>query len=427
MLNGERTVACRAEWNDLTTAIAPSGIQIYEMDCNTNEYKKACGKEGVKAYPFAVGASVESMGKRSVDAFRYFALKAMSATSIKPIANKYELRHAAKEDEVFVLFLHAQDTKKDDMDVALGAAKSRMGSSPVYSSTSPDFFSLFSVPHDQPTFISFKDHSTEPYDTFALPLSTPSHPLPIRKRLDMTRVWLRAAKLPTVSKLNAATFNDLLPTDGNPPLVGLAILSKKGLSNDFDATLRSFERVAKGWAERRRSLPAEKKGRDVLWAWVDGDKWVGWARSMYDVKMGAKDRPRLVVTDPKAPNYWSSTLAGKPLGVDSSAVYELIERGIYTGRAKANLSRQFLECFAFMRRCLFLTGKPRQVSAPQSTVDHFTLFYNWLTSHPLLAFLAVAASWVVIWQLLKKAITPPPVLTVPGPARGWSANGPKRE
>ncbi|BGO98873.1 hypothetical protein NBRC10513v2_003271 [Rhodotorula toruloides] len=367
------------------------------------------------------------MGKRSVDAFRYFALKAMSATSIKPIANKYELRHAAKEDEVFVLFLHAQDTKKDDMDVALGAAKSRMGSSPVYSSTSPDFFSLFSVPHDQPTFISFKDHSTEPYDTFALPLSTPSHPLPIRKRLDMTRVWLRAAKLPTVSKLNAATFNDLLPTDGNPPLVGLAILSKKGLSNDFDATLRSFERVAKGWAERRRSLPAEKKGRDVLWAWVDGDKWVGWARSMYDVKMGAKDRPRLVVTDPKAPNYWSSTLAGKPLGVDSSAVYELIERGIYTGRAKANLSRQFLECFAFMRRCLFLTGKPRQVSAPQSTVDHFTLFYNWLTSHPLLAFLAVAASWVVIWQLLKKAITPPPVLTVPGPARGWSANGPKRE
>ncbi|EGU13003.1 Proteophosphoglycan ppg4 [Rhodotorula toruloides ATCC 204091] len=401
------------KWKDLAAAVAPSGIRIYEMDCDANENKKACRKEGVKAYPtlqfYNKGASVEYMGKRSVDAFRDFALKAMSATSIKPIANEYELRHAAKEDEVFVLFLHGQDTKKDDMDVALGAAKSLMGSSPVYSSTSPDLFSLFSVPHDQPTFISFKDHSTEPYDTFALPLSTPSHPLPIRKRLDMTRFWLRAAKLPTVSELNAATFNDLLPTDGNPPLVGLAVLSKKGLGDDFDATLRSFERVAKGWAERRRSLSAEKKGRDVLWAWVDGDKWAGWARSMYDVKMGAKDGPRLVVTDPKALNYWSTTLAGEPLGVDSSAVYELIERGIYTGRTKANSSRQFLERFAF------------------STVDRFTSFYNWSTSHPLLAFLAVAASWIVIWQLLKKAITPPPVPSVPGPARGWSANGPKRD
>lgn len=51
----------------------------------------------------------------------------------------------------------------------------------------------------------------------------------------------------------------------------------------------------------------------------------------------------------QALNYWSTTLAGEPLGVDSSAVYELIERGIYTGRAKANSSRQFLERFAFVR------------------------------------------------------------------------------
>ncbi|BGP24113.1 hypothetical protein JCM10295v2_003015 [Rhodotorula toruloides] len=401
------------KWKDLAAAVAPSGIRIYEMDCDANENKKACRKEGVKAYPtlqfYNKGASVEYAGKRSVDAFRDFALKAMSATSIKPIANQYELRHAAEEDEVFVLLLHSPETKKEDMDVALGAAKSLMGSSPVYSSTSPDLFSLFSVPHDQPTFISFKDHSTDPYDTFTVPLSTASHALPIRKRLDLTRFWLRAAKLPTVSELNAATFNDLLPTDGNPPLVGLAVLSKKALGDDFDATLRSFERVAKGWTERRRSLPADKKGRDVLWAWVDGDKWAGWARSMFDVKMGAKDGPRLVVTDPKALNYWSTTLAGEPLGIDSSAVYELIERGIYTSRAKAQSSRQFLERFAF------------------STVDRFTSFYNWSTSHPLLAFLAVAASWVVIWQLLKKAITPPPIPSVPGPARGWSADGPKRE
>ncbi|BGO91043.1 hypothetical protein NBRC10512_000174 [Rhodotorula toruloides] len=105
------------KWKDLTAAVAPSGIRIYEMDCDANENKKACRKEGVKAYPtlqfYNKGASVEYMGKRSVDAFRDFALKAMSATSIKPIANEYELRRAAKEDKVFVLFLHASDTKKN--------------------------------------------------------------------------------------------------------------------------------------------------------------------------------------------------------------------------------------------------------------------------------------------------------------------------
>lgn len=45
------TSLVRAEWKDLAAAVAPSGIRIYEMDCDANENKKACKKEGVKAYP----------------------------------------------------------------------------------------------------------------------------------------------------------------------------------------------------------------------------------------------------------------------------------------------------------------------------------------------------------------------------------------
>lgn len=93
-----------------------------------------------------------------------------------------------------------------------------------------------------------------------------------------------------------------------PPLVGLAILSRKGLGdlNDFESAKSAFEQVARGWVERRKMQGEEGTGRDVIWAWVDGDRWAGWARTMFDVKEGAKDGPKVVIADPKVRSYASS-------------------------------------------------------------------------------------------------------------------------
>lgn len=197
-------------------------------------------------------------------------------------------------------------------DIALGAAKTLMGTSPVYSTSAPALFQLYSIPSDQLTFLTFKAHSRDPYDVFAVPHS--SRGATPRQRLEATRHWLRSAKVPLVSELTAATFGELMPSEKSatgpggkpllPPLVGLAVLSRRGLGAEaLERAKEVVKQMAESWVEKRRVNKAKGVGgeeeRDVLWAWVDGDKWAGWARSMYDVKLGARDGPKVVIADPK--------------------------------------------------------------------------------------------------------------------------------
>lgn len=79
-------------------------MHVYEVDCDDSSNKRICRNEGVKAYPtlmlcvsfflfllsdsnltlsisrsYNKGASVEYTGRRTVDAMKEFALKAMAA------------------------------------------------------------------------------------------------------------------------------------------------------------------------------------------------------------------------------------------------------------------------------------------------------------------------------------------------------------
>ncbi|GAA5837555.1 hypothetical protein JCM11251_002012 [Rhodosporidiobolus azoricus] len=413
---------CKAlapRWKDLAETLS-TAVHVYEMDCDAAENKKVCHGEKVQAYPTLIfynkGASVEYHGKRDVESMKQFALKAMASTTIKPLANQGELEHAISLDPVSILFLHPTSASKDDIALAQSAAKSLLGSTaPVYSSTNSALYTFFSLPADQPTFLTFKDGSLSPVSTFAVPSSlTGQSP---QLRLAKTKQYLRTAKLPTVSELNGATYSDLMPpasalvdvATNPPPLVGLAVLSRKGLGPDgFKNALSLFEGVAKGWGERRRmdgAADGDKK-REVLWAWVDGDKWAGWARTMFDVKEGAKKGPRVVIADPKDLTYYATTLANEPLELTSSAVYELIEQGIFTGKATASSSRNAFERFG------------------ASVVAFFTAIWLTASSHPILTGLTVAASWYLLWKLLKKAFSSDGGV----PGGGYQpVRGPKRE
>ncbi|GAA5845066.1 hypothetical protein JCM9279_005423 [Rhodotorula babjevae] len=397
------------KWKELAEVLAPAGVHVYEIDCDAAENKRACRTQGVQGYPtlkfYNKGASAEYLGKRDVKSLEAFALKAKAATTVKTLMSEHELKRAVKDDEVVVLFLHSSDTKQTDVDAGHAAAKSLMGSSPVYTSSSPELLALFSVPSGQATFVTLKDHSLAPSSTFALP-----HAGSTTKRVALARSWLRSAKLPTVTELTSTTFADLMPTDGEPPLVGLAVLSRKGLGDDgLEHKKDEVKALARGWAQRRRTASTEE--RDVLWAWVDGDKWAGWARTMYDVKMGGKDAPALVIADPKALNYWPEALSGSPLALDDpNQVYQLVEEGIHTSRAKPHSSRQFLDRFAV------------------SVVDGFTAVYEWCWAHPVLFLVALVASWIGTWRVLKRAFASPGYVAIPNGgvgARGGA--GPKRE
>lgn len=279
------------------------------------------------------GASVEYHGQRTVEAMKEFALKAMAAcvsllllfvcriltrcpdlsTTVTAVESEVDLKRSIADEPVVILFLHSPSTSTDSTSLAHSAAKSLLGAQATYlSSSSPEIFDLFSIaPSAPPTFLTFKDHSPTPYSSFVLPSIDAGSP---KHRLALTKQYLRTAKLPIVSELNGATYTDMMPPSSDlvgstpPPLVGLVVLSRKGLGDapDFEIAKSAFEQVAKGWVERRRMNGKSGEGvedgenkRDVVWAWVDGDKWKGWARSMFDVKDGAKDGPKVVIVDPK--------------------------------------------------------------------------------------------------------------------------------
>lgn len=63
------------------------------------------------------------------------------------------------------------------------------------------------------------------------------------------------------------------------------------MGEGFEEAKKEVERLARGWGGRKG------EGREVVWAWVDGDKWAGWAKGMYGVKGGKE--VVWVVADPK--------------------------------------------------------------------------------------------------------------------------------
>ena len=91
-----------------------------------------------------------------------------------------------------------------------------------------------------------------------------------------------------------------MPSTGSPPLVAVAIMSRTGLPGDakWEEAQERARKLAKGWIAKRQATPGAHKTRDVIWTWIEGDKWAGWARSMYDVKRGAVDGPKLILSDP---------------------------------------------------------------------------------------------------------------------------------
>ncbi|KAM0751141.1 thioredoxin-like protein [Meredithblackwellia eburnea MCA 4105] len=369
------------KWKDLAAAVKGT-VNIYEVDCEDGRNKRVCRQEGIGSYPtlvfFNEGTKVEYNGKRDLGSMKQFALKAASSTTVRAIANKYELMKQIAAEEVVFLFLHGSDTSKDDTAIAIEASKHLLGGPPFFTSSSPDLFSLFSLPTTEPRILVFKEHSQTPSSTFPLPPST----APSRARKESTVEWFRTAKLLPVSELNSQTFGDIMSQKATPPLVGLAVLSPKALGLGGMQTAKTdLRKLADSWMEtvRKDRLDGE---REVIWAWVDGDRWGGWVKSLYGVKVGSE--PVIVVADPKALTYWKTGINGAKIQITGDSVIQLIKGGIYTSLLKPLSSRNFVE----------RVGSKMSnggAAARDGAVEHPILFLFFLIA------VAVGIWWFVKW------------------------------
>ncbi|KAK4701922.1 hypothetical protein P7C70_g4306, partial [Phenoliferia sp. Uapishka_3] len=373
------------KWKDLAVALKGQ-VNVYEVDCDDSRNKRVCRNEGIAAFPTLVfyneGAKVEYKGRRDLPSMKSFASKAASSTAVRAIANEYELKRASTADDVLFLFLHPADTAREEVTLVQDASKSLLAGPPFYVSSSPDLFSLFSLSAEARILV-FKDHSLTPSLSFSLPPAT----LTARARTDLILEWLRVAKLALVTELTGASFSDLMPSTGNPPLVGLVVLSPKKLGAEgLATTLERVVAMAKGWNERLVS--GKHKGtRPVIWSWVDGDKWGSWTKSLYGIK--ASEEPVVVIADSKALTYWKTGINDVQLSISGETVYELIEDGVFPGTLKPQSSRNFVE-----RLGSDLAIKA--VSLRDSAIDH-----------PLVALFLSALAMAGVWSMIKWILADP--------------------
>ncbi|GAA6012954.1 hypothetical protein JCM11491_000919 [Sporobolomyces phaffii] len=389
-------------WESLAASLT-SQVHVYEVDCDEAQNKGICRQEGVQAYPTLIfynhGAVVEYHGRREEKAMKEWSLKTIESTTIKPVFSEFELQQAIERDPVIVLFLYSNNNSNDDIALAREAAKSQMGSTPFLASTSPELFSRFSVPESSPpTFLVFKSSSLTPTSSFSLP----PKPLTKRKRVEQTRNWLRGAKLPVVSELNGSTYPELFPEDADAtlPYVTLGFFSRKGLQGEFDGTLKKFEESALEWSQ----TPQMHGQRSVVWAWVDGDRWAPWSRSSYDVKMGALDRPVVLISDPYNRVYWKDSLTGTPLRVGDPSVYDLIREGVWTGTVPGVSSDGVVGRWS------------------KAFVKSTSGVFSAAMAHPFLTFFLVLLSWVGLAVLLQKLFASP-ISNASNGGNGYKSDG----
>jgi Thioredoxin-like domain len=102
--------------------------------------------------------------------------------------------------------------------------------------------------------------------------------------------WLLENRLPITVELTQDTFQDVMKAP-NKPLVVIAAVTK----DSRDRIADKFKDIGKVW--RLREEQGKGGARDVVFAWMDMDRWGSWLKSMYGIRTDANSDPVIVIAD----------------------------------------------------------------------------------------------------------------------------------
>lgn len=154
-----------------------------------------------------------------------------------------------------------------------------MGSPVIYTSTSADLFARYKVPVATPwALLALKDHDANtPAAVYYAPSQVSSHP-----GADL-KAWLLANRLPTVIELTQDSFQEVMHAP-HKPLVVIAAVNKDNKG-----------KIAEKFADLGAMWRARGGGSNVVFAWMDAERWAKWMKSMYGIVDGPE--PTIVVAD----------------------------------------------------------------------------------------------------------------------------------
>lgn len=204
-----------------------------------------------------------------------------------------ELGSRIAEEDVVYLYLHApEDT--EGLRTIKEASSVLLGSPTVYTSSSAELFNRYHIPAGAPfALIAFKDHDdVSPTSMFSADKNG-------RPKKAILEQWLLQNRIPTVVELSQDNFQAIMNPPSAPgasvvpPLVFL-------VPSTDSSVLKISERlknVAREWkiktggtglmGEHSRAL------RQVIFAWMDQERWGDWIKSMYGIPKRSPDSTSL--------------------------------------------------------------------------------------------------------------------------------------
>jgi Thioredoxin-like domain len=149
-----------------------------------------------------------------------------------------------------------------------------LGSPPLYISTAPELFTHFALPITSDfSLISLKDGDPSAAAQLLFGAQTSVE--------DLSK-WLQTHRLPLALEISEGSFQDVMNAESKP-LVVLVSVTASGVEHD-----QIVERVHTLAAQWRRTGAAQHTplhgARQIVFAWMDQERWTSWLKSMYGIK-----------------------------------------------------------------------------------------------------------------------------------------------
>lgn len=173
-----------------------------------------------------------------------------------------------------------------------------LGSPPVLTSTSLELRERFilpnTVPSSAPVLLAIKDGAPSSFTSlFAFPSPT-SHVYGIDSEKEPAgnelATWLEANRLPTALELNQDTFQSVMNAPHRPLVVIVAVDAQHKVI--LSEQTKELGKEWRAWRARGGKAVPE---RDVVFSWMDTEKWAKWMKSMYGI--GTSDGTAVILAD----------------------------------------------------------------------------------------------------------------------------------
>ncbi|KAK7051384.1 hypothetical protein VNI00_004884 [Paramarasmius palmivorus] len=346
-------------------------VTIAEVNCDDNP--SLCKEQGVQGYPtlfYYVGGGegigkTEYTGGRNLEQLKAFVGKATEGPAIG-VSEEEFVKSVEKEDVVYaLLYPSSQATVVETLKPLFLPL---LGQPTILTLPDPSAALLkrlgLSTTSSEWHLVALKNHDlNHPTSTYSSSTST------INK--DEISKWLHTNRLPGTTELTRDTFQSIM----NSPLKPLVVIAATSASS-ASATRGRLEELGRAWL-RQRQGKGSKEGsrREVVFAYMDAERWKDWLKSMYGIKPGSSG---VVVADHQELRYISTDTKGSPINLDSDeSVFSALES---EGKGKWKHSENVIE-----RTARYLNKK-------------ITSIETYVVAHPYQTVMGVlGAVGVVVW------------------------------